>query len=427
MRFLRKTAEYLFYFFVFLLPWQTKIILRPAATNFNEIDLYLSHLVLLAAIIISLVYKIRKNNETERISGTWWSLAGLELCILVSFFFAPDQILSFYHYILFLLGVGLFYLLHEGAAESCFEETCLDKTVTIYTFFASVFLQAILGIYQFLMQKTVVCKYLGLAAHNPAAAGTAVIETMSGRWLRAYGGLDHPNIFGGVLAISLIFAAYFLVKKKIIRNFLELGESIALFIFYFVALFALFFTFSRAAWLALAVGFLILFISLALQKDRWIIGRFLALVFFSGVMILMVACPYKELLHVRTAMDTRLEQKSVSERQEYLVESVGVIKGNWLFGVGTGNYPLALQQQDQLKKEVWDYQPVHNVFLLLWAESGILALILFFSFLVYIKKDHRELFSAAVISSLLVLMLLDHWLLSLPFGVLFLFFVLGLV
>lgn len=427
-KFLKRITEYCFYLFVFLLPWQTKIILRPGATNFQEISLYLSHLLLLLVLIVFIIYKLRRHCSDEPISWFWAALAALELSVLISFFSAPDQLLAFYHYILLLMGVGLFYLLREGSASVGYEDSTLDKTKIIYSLASSLFLQALLGVYQFLCQSSLVSKYLGLAPHDANVAGTAVIEAASGRWLRAYGGMDHPNIFGGVLAIALIIVAYLLAKKKMIRTLSEAVESILLFIFYFVALFALFFTFSRTAWLAYILGFFSLLVVFIVKKDRWILGRFIALIFFSAVMVFIVAFPYKDLLAVRVEAGTRLEQKSLDERIEYLNEAKGLIKENGLIGVGIGNYTLALERQDTVKKNSWDYQPVHNVFLLLWAEGGILSLIFFcvFLFLLFIK-NRREDFSAAVLLALIVLMLFDHWLFSLPFGVIFLFLALGLI
>jgi len=427
-KYLRKTIEYSFYLFVFLFPWQTKLILRPAETNFNEISLYASQFLLLAILIGFFIYKIRRPEEGGVISWLWWSLAGLELAVLVSFFFAPDQILAFYHYLLFLMGVGVFYLLREGTESFSYEKQCLERSKIIYVFLASLFFQAVLGIYQFLSQSSLVSKYLGLAAHNPEIAGTAVIETASGRWLRVYGGMDHPNIFGGVLAITLIFAAYLLAKKKIIRTKQEIGESIFLFIFYFVSLFALFFTFSRTAWLAYAAGSAVLLISLIRQRDRWVLGRYLAIVFFSIIMLFIVAYPYQSLLQVRLQGETRLEQKSLTERRDYLEQSRDLIKSHYLAGVGIGNYSLFSRQADNYQKPAWDYQPVHNVFLLLWAEGGVFALIFFIAFLVMMaKKNRRAVYSGAILTALIIIMLFDHWLLSLPFGLLFLFLALGLI
>ena len=48
-----------------------------------------------------------------------------------------------------------------------------------------------------------------MAVHKAEELGTSVVETVGAdglgeRWLRAYGGLDHPNILGGILAVALL-------------------------------------------------------------------------------------------------------------------------------------------------------------------------------------------------------------------------------
>lgn len=430
--FFAKAVEYSVYLFIFLLPWQTKIIIRPGVTNFTEISLYFSQLLLLSILIAYFGQQLQRREDSEPISASWIALAVFEAAVLASFFVAPDQALAFYHYAVLLLGVGLFYLLRTGREGNGYEDGLLDKGKAIASFLAGVFCQAVLGLYQFLCQHAPANKFLGLAAHHAEQAGTAVIEAGSGRWLRAYGGLDHPNILGGVLAISLILVAYLLAQRKMIRSWREALSSILLFIFYFISLTALFFTFSRSGWLAYGVGLAGVGVALAWQRDRWIIGRFLALVFFSLIMSFMIAFPYRELAFARTSGawqgEGRLEQKSLSERWEYLDESKEIIQENWLIGTGVGNYVVVVGKKDGYSQDPWSYQPVHNAYLLLLAQSGVVALVSFLAFLFFfVKKDRRAAYTGAVVAALLVIMIFDHWLISLPFGWIFLLLILGLL
>jgi len=208
----------------------------------------------------------------------------------------------------------------------------------------------------------------------------------------------------------------------------EILESLFLFVFYFFGLFALIFTFSRTAWLAFLVSLIILLIILIRQKDNWVLGRYVAVLFFSLVLVTISFFPYQELFRTRAMSIGRLEQKSLTERQEYLGQAQNIIKDNWLFGVGLGNYTVALEAKDNSQKPAWDYQPVHDYFLLLWAETGIFSVLFFLGFLFCLAiKNRREVYFPAIFGALLILMLLDHWLFSLPFGVMFLFLVLGLI
>ena len=424
MKLFQKLTEVFLLVFVFLLPWQVKFILRPAENNFNEISLYVSQLVLLLALITFFIYKLIKKEPSFQTPSIWYFLGGLEIFILISFFFAPDQFLALYHYVLFLGGFSLFYLVREGISREAYEESCLNRIKIIYVFLISIFFQSVLAIYQFLSQNSFAFKYLGLAEHDPDMLGSSVVETLSGRWLRAYGGMDHPNILGGVLVFALLLSVFLLARKKIINSQIQMWAVILLFFSYFFALVALFFTFSRTAWIAYLVGMIILAIVFIKREERGTMMRFFALSFFSAVLLLLSVLPYRELVFTRIKAENRLEQVSLSERKEYLIESWSVIKKNPLFGVGTGNYIKYLESNQAVKNP----QPVHNSFLLIWAESGIFALISIVLFLFFlVRNKRRENFSLAVVISILVLLMLDHWFFSLPFGILFFFLILGLI
>lgn len=427
-KFLKKTTEYLTYLFIFILPWQAKLIFRPGETNYSEISLYFSHTLLLLILILFLGIRLREKNPDDENKPIIYSLVALEIFILISIFFAPDQILAAYRYFVFLSGLSLFFIIRSGTMQRSYQDPLFNKINLIYSLLFSVFFQACLGIYQFLTQSSFSFKYLGIAAHNPSTLGTAVVETVNGRWLRAYGGLDHPNILGGVLAIALILAAYLLAKQKMLNTRKDLTSSVFLFIFYFVSLYALFFTFSRSSWLALATGFIALLVIFIIKKDKWILSRFVALIFFSAILVGIAATPFQELLQVRLDAQTRLEQKSITEREAYLVQASNLLQKSFLSGVGVGNYSVAVGLADGNKKPAWEYQPVHNTFLLLWTESGLFSFLSFLIFLFFlIKNGRRDQFAWAILLPVVILMLLDHWLISLPFGVLFFFLLLGLI
>jgi len=426
MKLLQKLIEALLLVFVFLLPWQTKLILRPEVNNFNEISLYLSHLVILLALIFFFIYQLKKKSYLYKTPKVWYFLGGLEIFIFISFFFAPDKLLAAYHYFLVLGGLGLFYLVREGINRGAYEESCLNRVRIIYTFLISIFFHSALGIYQFLSQSTFAFKYLGLAKHELHVFGTSVVETFSGRWLRAYGGMDHPNILGGVLVIALLLSAFLLARKRIINTQIQVGGVLLLFCSYFFALAALFFTFSRAAWAAFVIGFIFLLFSVYKQEDSWVLKRLLALSFFSLILFSLAFWPYKELIMTRFEAKTRLEQVSINERTNYVFEAVEIIKNNTLFGIGVGNY---VRHKELVKANATDYeQPVHNAFLLIFAQSGIFAFSSLFLFLFFLARDRRrQNYSLAILMAIFILMLLDHWFVSLPFGILFFFLILGVI
>jgi len=350
----------------------------------------------------------------------------LELFTFISIFFAPDKLLAAYKYGIFILGLGLFWLI------VCSQ---YDRLKLIWSFSAGVFIQAFLGIWQFLSQTSFASKWLGLAVHNPGELGASVVETMNGtRWLRAYGGLDHPNILGGVLAVSLLILIALIFNRFSNSGFKSLifNERIfngILYVFGFGFLLSLFFTFSRGAWAGFLTGVLAILIFTLLKKDKIKQMIILTVIFISVTFMFVLFNFYSDLVLTRLSKDTRLEIKSNFERLEFFREAAKIIKDNWLFGTGIGNYSLALAQEKK-NYPAWDYQPVHNTFLLIWSEIGILGLLAFLGLLGYlswilIKKE--KLISFSIVVSLIVMMMADHWFWSLHFGILFFWLVLGLV
>ncbi len=426
MKFLKKLTEIFLLAFVFLLPWQTKLILYPAVDNFTEVSLYLSHGFLILSIFTFFIYQLKYKGRLEKAALIWYFLGGLEVFVLISFFFASNKFIAAYHYFILLLGFGIFYLLREGFKKAAYEDSCLNRGRAILAFLFSMFLQSILGIYQFLKQSSFSSKFLGLAEHNSQFLGSSVVETLSGRWLRAYGGMDHPNIFGGVLVFVLLLTAFLLASKKLINSQLEKWIILLLFLGYFISLTALFFTFSRAAWLAFVIGLGILTLLIFYEKNKLVFKRLLALIFFSAGLFLSAAWPYQEIVTTRITASSRLEKISINERHEQLDLASKIIQKNPLFGVGRGNYLEVTDNQGS--KIVPNRQPVHNSFLLIFAESGLFSLLSVLGiFWFFIRNKKRQALTLSVVAALIILMMLDHWLVSLPFGVLFFFFILGVI
>jgi hypothetical protein len=63
--------------------------------------------------------------------------------------------------------------------------------------------------------------------------------------------------------------------------------------------------------------------------------------------------------------------RSMSARQPRQLCLKDMIDNNFIFGVGAGNYTLALVEKFP-SKPAYSYQPVHNSYLLLWSEQGLL-------------------------------------------------------
>ncbi len=290
-------------------------------------------------------------------------------------------------------------------------------------FLASLWLPTLLALGQFFSQATFANKWLGLARHEAGLGGSAVIETflngaVSGRWLRAYGSFDHPNILGATLAIGLLVVlALSLSLKKVARP-----DYLKLFLLASLVLFSagLFVSFSRSAWLGLALGLIFMSATLFFQKKFADLKKLSLGAVIIGVVFLMLTVSYGKLISVRVEGGTRLENLSTDQRAIYWKQAETLISQKPIIGVGIGNYIPTLIKIEP-NEPAWEYQPVHNVLLLIWAELGIFGLLTFLSLLLvwFWKYGRKYELVGALLIALLPMLLLDHWLWSFHYGVLF--------
>ncbi len=70
-------------------------------------------------------------------------------------------------------------------------------------------------------------------------------------------------------------------------------------------------------------------------------------------------------------------QRFVTHRIELIQASLKMIKSNFWFGVGLNNFIPNLVKVSNTFVNAWELQPVHNIFLLIFSETGIIGLIVF--------------------------------------------------
>lgn len=126
--------------------------------------------------------------------------------------------------------------------------------------------------------------------------------------------------------------------------------------------------------------------------------------------MLFFVATLSSLFFTRLNPTTRLEVSSVNDRLSQYSEAQKIIFQHFWFGVGPGNYSAYLVKVHPTL-EVWEIQPVHNIFLLEMAEMGVLfsvfhsLLFLFLIFFVWKKTPYY----LPVIVTLLFTGLFDHW------------------
>lgn len=411
MKFAERAAQLLTCAFVFLLPWQTRLILYPGSLNdgaweYGTISLYAVEIILWLAIAIATLDKLQVKSEKCKVAvknlkflGTVGSIGIIVLSVIRAR--APE--LGWYWMLHAVEAAGIFWLLRRNF---------IRVKPLIVALLCGAVLQSALAFWQFSGQEVFASKWLGMATQDPAAAGVSVIENEQGRFLRAYGSLPHPNILGGYLAMALVILLGIRCQGSGIRIekwFVALGAP-------FMVI-GLILSFSRSAWLA----FLLACLSFALFRKKFgswklEIGNLFYLLPFTFFILLLALWP---LTQTRLLGEGRLERFSIEERTGKIGEAVEIIKKHPWVGVGLGNYTLAVHDELESARPGTAYQPVHNVFLLALAELGILGLAALGFLEVFLLKWWRffkKPEALAIMAALLILMFFDHFLWSLPFG-----------
>lgn len=159
----------------------------------------------------------------------------------------------------------------------------------------------------------------------------------------------------------------------------------------------------------------------------------------SGLMVLLYF--FFPPLPIRFSQ-TSLSEESVVQREVLIIASEKMVARSPLLGVGLGNFlPVLATIQKPLTLGVY-LQPVHNIFLLIFAETGIVGLGIFLWFqaktynqlVISIRFSERQNYASrhfytaflVMLTSILILGLLDHYFLTLQQGQLLFAVVIGL-
>lgn len=418
--------------YIFLLPWQAVYIFDEKFINGFKSQLltgqiFATEIILWLIIILYLVFSFQfsvfKKFPAFKLGGKkqmfilalWLFLAYSGLSI----FWSADRLAEYYLWLHFLEAGALLLIILTSNAS-------IIKL--LWALLLSAGLQGLLATQQFLSQAIPANKWLGIAAHSAAVPGDIVIEVADGRWLRAYGSFSHPNILGGFLVLGLIaglmlWLHYFRSPDKIFiagnsaRNkfaalWLKLLSVLSVSM---IASAGLFFTFSRSAWLAAGLVF-ILFIILSMQMIRKLGSAreiFQFLLFPLGSLLLLAAFffIFNSLILARADATNRLEAISKTERINQISESLTMIKSAPLFGTGLNNYTEKLSGFFPLRS-AYQLQPVHNIYLLILSELGFIGLTLFLLLIaaaLNLRLDKKNILSLSPLAACLAIGLFDHY------------------
>jgi O-antigen ligase len=405
-----KILSYLLYFFVFLLPWQTRLILDEQIIGgfvweYGQLSIYTFDIIFLLMAII-FIFTQKKNFEFSFFKKNIYPILFF-LFLLVSLIWSTDSLLTGYFLLRFL---QVFVLI------GIFKKINFSRLKAFGCFCFSLFLSSILGLWQFFVGHSLSCKWLGLASREAGRLGDSVVWNLHGdRFLRAYGSFPHPNILAGFLAVTLLVLFYLFVSKRIPKK-----QKIIWLFFVVVFLTTLIFTFSRAGYLALFLGLGFIYLlgfyqnkkkQNSLQKINLKILNKITLVIVTLYLVIFNFYPSLFMSRFGFLENDFSGSHSETARVDHLGDASRMIKNNFWGGIGLGAYTKHLQTTYP-EREVWHNQPAHNVYLLSLAELGIFGfMFLWLGIFYFFKKKWADFHQAQkiIIFVILFLCLFDHF------------------
>lgn len=409
-----KLHRWLFWFFVLLLPvqfgrhfWPDWSQVLGLSIDYLSPTIYLTDLLILA-ILFSWFWEMRNNYSFFKIRNLlkkhWWILT-VFLYLLVTSLLAKNPGVAFYKFIKIIEFVFLgFYIVKEKPKIEILR--LMISGAVIYS--------SLIALIQFINQASIggIFWWLGERDFNLLTPGIAK-AILNGRLiLRPYSTFPHPNVLAGFTLVMMILIVGGNEKTKVQK------------IFKWTALFlggmAIIFSFSRSVWLVgLLTGLGFLFYQFFKIKKRTIINClpvFLLVVAFLSLFYHFFTSPLSG-------------QETIEQRISLAEVALKIIETHPWVGVGLNNFiPQLPFFWQQFGKTYW-LQPVHNIFLLVAAELGLMGLIIFLWFL-FLTFRHLLLTNRSslilIVCLILVLGFFDHYWLTLQQTQLLFTIILGL-
>ena len=327
--------------------------------------IYLTDFAVMGVIILGSVNIIiqRKRNRIEFATSRSYSLTIPLLLIgllgIISSPFALSRNLAIYTSFRWLLTIFLYLVLTHN-------KILFGQTIKFFLF--GLCAHTLIGVGQFIQRGP-----LGLPgelALEVNQAGAARIVTEGVNWLRAYGLTFHPNVLGGFLVVGLLLGLPLLGRLYIQPVWCLLGLGLIL-------------SFSRSAWLAagITIPFVIIWFYIRQPNLRRPLGYILGSTLFISILALGIF--WNSFISRLNPLSSMVEFTSITGRGELLRIAFQTIAEQPLFGVGPGNFPIAVINSQAPANPHY----VHNVALLLAAEIGVVALILWYWLWLYPLKS----------------------------------------
>jgi O-antigen ligase len=415
-----------------------------SVTNeWNSFFIYLGDIVFF---LVFLLFLIRTRKTRFNFAKKNWFLLVFILIAFISIFISSATKISIFRWLKLIELIILYiYIISNSKSQTpnhAYRQAGSKSFFNniLYVIFYSGVFQSILAIAQFIKNGSIGIKFIEASVFDPNSPGVANFILNGDRILRSYGSFTHPNVLAGFLLLSA-FCFYWLFLKNQSKNLIPVLGFLFL-----VA--GLFLTFSRTAIIVFGVMSMIMFLFKLFKlrklehteqrlEDSKKLVKLFCLVVASCLLAIIILFPY-----IKARFFTiSLEEQAVDLRFFYNKMAIEMIKEKPILGIGIGNfvnysqnYPVytkaALKMTGENTNQIpeWIYQPVHNIYLLITSEMGILGLLAFLGFVGWnLIRGRKNICFLSLVSCFLIVSLVDHYFWTLQQGAIMLWLGLALI
>ncbi|MDO8639775.1 MAG: O-antigen ligase family protein, partial [bacterium] len=350
--------------------------------------------------------------------GKYWKLIFFLLFLAIGILLSKSPLAGVYGFVKLLEYLFLFFYI-------TFEVKNFFIIVQLLSL--GIIFEGLLAILQYVNHGSIgsLLYFFGERSFNSQTPGIANASLNGEMFLRPYGTFSHPNVLAGYLTIALAMVIsnfQFQISnfKKILFSFSIIIGTIGIIL-----------TMSRVAiilWLIILSWYLLKKSRKFLGRAKFPIGLLVVLIFIGSIGIVILLSP----LRFRF-LEINPSDQAFVVRKDLIVSSVLMFKDNFFFGVGINNFLVNLPYfQKPNISSLYEYlQPVHNIYFLILAQTGLVGFIYFLYFIAKTMKQTLKKgfsisnFQFSIFSAILILGLFDHYFLTLQQGQLLLLLVIA--
>jgi hypothetical protein len=362
-----------------------------------------NYLVPIVSILdISVILLLLSMFFSKKINLEWEGFSFLKIFTLFASYLIVQSVLkgsflSLFNSFRLLLYLFTFYNLFKNI------KSVLNQKTYIYLLIGSIFLvlfQGVVALLQFSGGSSLGLSFLGESHVVSGMSGSSFLNLNDSLYLRGYGTFPHPNVFAGWLIFNILLGCFLfenMNKKRDYAIVLMILSSLVLIL-----------TFSRISFFVCVIVWVAFLVKVFIDSKGMKSFAFLGLL-------------SERVLNLFNSGDT-----SWSDRVGLMRSSFHIIKTNILTGVGLGRFVANMDDTvPRSSSNILLLQPVHNVFLLIVSEIGLIGFSLFGTLLYFFFKNREwSLRFVMGLIAIFIISMFDHYLFSLPQGLGMLFLLL---